>query len=238
MKPIYIIGHNPNTIEDVKNYLGGGANAIEPDINVASGSSKLCVSHEQGNENTISIDAYFSQINDLLEVYPHLSLIYLDCKPNVVGRGKEILQSVRTHLGSKLKIVLSVSSIKEAEIMFPSLVHDLQENEYLLIDEENDPVAVSQFFESIGAPRFGYANGDSVPLLPTPIFFPHIEKSIASGCWLRDEGKLSFVFTWTFNSKFNQKHYLNLGIDGIIVDLNAFPFIPGLKNIVEILNES
>src|SRR5215472_2979166 len=31
-RPFYIIGHNPNTIEDVLDALAGGCNALEPDI--------------------------------------------------------------------------------------------------------------------------------------------------------------------------------------------------------------
>src|SRR6266404_1476770 len=31
-RPFYVIGHNPNTIEDVMDALEGGANALEPDV--------------------------------------------------------------------------------------------------------------------------------------------------------------------------------------------------------------
>lgn len=230
-KPIYIIGHNPNTIDDVKEYLINGANAIEPDINVVKGTNRLCISHNTGDGNTIDINDYFSQINQ----FKNLSLVYLDCKPPIVNRAEEILQYVRSNLSPNIKIVLSVASIKEAQVMFPPVALSLKNNEYLLIDEENDPVAVSKFFKSIGAPRFGYGNGDSVPLLPTTIFFPHIEKSIRTACWLRDRGELGFVFTWTFNSKINQKFYLNIGVDGMIVDLKGFPCIPGLNNIKSVI---
>jgi len=235
MCPFYIIGHNPNTMDVVHNYLSRGANAIEPDINIISGTNKLCVSHDEGNESTIGIDDYFSQINNLLALYSNLSLIYLDCKTPTLNFGNEILQSVRNNLGSKLKIVLSVASITEAEIMFPPVIPTLQDNEYLLIDEENDPLAVLDFFKLIDAKRFGYGNGDSVPLLPTDIFFPHIKKSIIQACQLRDQKEFDFVFTWTFNSKFNQKRFLNTGVNGMIVDLKGFPCIPGLDNIISIL---
>lgn len=238
MNSPYIIAHNPNTIDVVHNYLSRGATAIEPDINIISGTNKLCILHEEGDANTISIDDYFAQLNDLLPLYPHLSLIYLDCKPATLTMGNEILRSVRTHLGSKLKIVLSVASIKEAQAMFPPVVSSLWDNEFLLIDEENNPMAVRDFFKSIGAPRFGYGNGDSVPLLPTALLFPHIKNSIKQACQLRDQGEFDFVFTWTFNSKFNQKYFLNAGVDGIIVDLEGFPCIPGLDNMKKILRDN
>ena len=235
MNEPYIIAHNPNTIDAVHNYLSRGATAIEPDINIVSGTNALCISHDEGDTNSISIENYFSQLNDLLPLYPHFSLVYLDCKPAALTMGNEILQSVRTHLGSKIKIVLSVASIKEAQTMFPSVLPSLQENEFLLIDEENDPIAVYDFFKSIGAPRFGYGNGDSVPLFPTALLFPHIKNSIKQACQLKDQGYFDFIFTWTFNSKFNQKYFLNAGVDGIIVDLEGFPCVPGLDNIKSIL---
>ena len=236
IKPIYVIGHNPNTIEDVHNYLRLGANAIEPDINLVSGTNNLCVSHDSGDANTISLDHYMAQLNQLLVLYPNLSLIYLDCKPSVLGMGKEILQSVRSNLvGANLKIVISVAKIQDAQQMFPAIVGDLKENEYLLIDEENDPMMVHEFFKSINAPRFGYGNGDSVPLLPTTIFFPHIEGSINQACMLRTQKELNFVFTWTFNSTYNQEFFLKTGVNGIIVDYNGFPCMPGLSNILNII---
>lgn len=237
MRSTYIIAHNPNTIDVVRNYLSRGANALEPDINIVSGTNKLCISHDEGDANTISIDDYFSQINDLLDIYPDLSLIYLDCKPSVLTMGNEILQSIRNNLGSKLKIIISVPSIKEAKIMFPSLISSLQDNEFLLIDEENDPIAVRDYFKSIGASRFGYGNGDSVPLLPTALLFPHIKNSVKQACQLRNQGEFDFVFTWTFNSKFNQKYFINVGVDGIIVDLEGFPCVPGLDNIKTLIKD-
>ncbi len=241
-KPIYVIGHNPNTIEEVYKYLRLGANAIEPDINIISGTNTLCVSHDPGDANTVSLDQYMSQLNQLLVLYPNLSLLYLDCKPTVLGMGKEILQSIRSNLlvgnGVNLKIVMSVAKLQEAQQMFPSIVADLRDNEYLLIDEENDPKAVSDFFKSIGAARFGYGNGDSVPLLPTTVFFPHIEGSINQACLLRTQKDLGFVFTWTFNSTQNQDFFLKAGVDGIVVDYNGFPCVPGLSNILNLIRNS
>lgn len=237
-KPIYIIGHNPNTIDSVHEYLKYGANAIEPDINVVSKTNRLCVSHDTGNDSTISLDDYLKQLNQLTELYPNLALIYLDCKPSVIGLGKEILQSVRANLSSTIKVVVSLASIKEAQVMFPSIVSDLRDNEYLLIDEENNPEAVVAFFNSIKAARFGYGNGDSVPLVPTDLIFPHIRTSISQACAIRDNAKLGFVFTWTFNSQLNQKSFLKAGVDGVIVDLKGFPCIPGLSNVLKIIRSS
>lgn len=233
-KTFYIIGHNPNTIASADEYLSNGANAIEPDINIISGTDKLCVSHEEGDSNTITLENYFFQLVQLKN-FSNLTLVYLDCKPSVIHRGLDILTTVRKYLDPHVSVVLSVSSIDEAKVMFPSLVLELQANEFLLIDEENDPVAVSNFFHSIGSFRYGYGNGDSVPLIPTTIFFPHVEKSIVAACKLRDQGNLGFVFTWTFNSKHNQKFFLNAGVDGMIVDLKGFPCIPGLDNIKSLL---
>src|SRR5258706_3885274 len=31
-RPFYVVGHNPNTLADVDDALGAGANALEPDI--------------------------------------------------------------------------------------------------------------------------------------------------------------------------------------------------------------
>jgi hypothetical protein len=239
MKPIYVIGHNPNTLAEADAYLSRGANAIEPDINIISGTNQLCVSHGEGNKDTITIDDYFTGLSKL-KSHNNLALVYLDCKPAVINYGKEILEAVRRHLASDIKIVLSVASMPEAKI-FPPLVWDggsLRDNEYCLVDEENDPQAVANFFKGWGVKRFGYGNGDSVPLVPTTIFFPHVETSIRKACWMREQGDFSFVFSWTFNSTTNQNYFLKAGVDGIIVDLNGFPCVPGLSNMLGIIKSN
>ena len=31
-RPVYVIGHNPNTLKDCRRFLEAGANGLEPDI--------------------------------------------------------------------------------------------------------------------------------------------------------------------------------------------------------------
>jgi hypothetical protein len=42
-RPFYIVGHNPNTLEEVAAFLDAGANALEPDVMKFSDSAVFCV---------------------------------------------------------------------------------------------------------------------------------------------------------------------------------------------------
>src|SRR5580700_329141 len=46
LRPFYIIGHGANTLEQAQQYLAGGANGLEVDVNVmASSANELCIGH-------------------------------------------------------------------------------------------------------------------------------------------------------------------------------------------------
>ena len=45
-RPFYIIGHGANTLKKADDYLAGGANALEIDVNVSAGQpNALCIGH-------------------------------------------------------------------------------------------------------------------------------------------------------------------------------------------------
>ena len=51
-RPFYIVGHNTNTMTQVRAALDAGANALEPDINVYSARpGDLCISHGEGSSS-------------------------------------------------------------------------------------------------------------------------------------------------------------------------------------------
>src|SRR5262249_45910716 len=45
-RPFYVVGHNPNTIKDATDAMNGGANGLEPDVQVYEDHpGQLCISH-------------------------------------------------------------------------------------------------------------------------------------------------------------------------------------------------
>jgi len=139
LRPFYIIGHDPDDIEDVKEYLSLGANAIEPDVNIyASNPSRLCIGHGPklgtggSSDSAPSLEEFLGNLHKIARDHPQLALVYFDCKELVATPelGKAILNAVRTNLIGTgedkvdLNIIVSVASLKEGAI-FDKLIGNL-----------------------------------------------------------------------------------------------------------------
>ena len=80
-RPFYIIGHNPNTIEEVQEFLELGANGLEPDIVCSEG--QFYVSHFQlpTYEGIPKLEDYLHDLKQLLITKQYnLALIIFDMK--------------------------------------------------------------------------------------------------------------------------------------------------------------
>lgn len=80
-RPFYIIGHNPNTIDEAREFLHNGANALEPDIVYAE--NHYYVSHNKlpSYEDCVTVEVYLQQLKALLlEKKYDLALIIWDIK--------------------------------------------------------------------------------------------------------------------------------------------------------------
>lgn len=80
--PFYVVGHNPNTIALATAALESGANAIEPDINIYSDGSGLCVSHDEGHQSAPSLETYLTDLHEISIAHPELALVVF-LGPNV-----------------------------------------------------------------------------------------------------------------------------------------------------------
>lgn len=220
-RPFYVVGHNPNTMAKVNDALAAGANALEPDINVyASDNSKLCVSHGKGDANAPSLVQFLKDLHTVALAHPELSLIVFDCKPESVSaqNGLTILNAVRTHLtyDTNINVILSVSKM-ESVTMFDTIKTMLGPREGIMVDEENDPVAVSDYFANQGVVNQGFGNGISV--LSCGILGPNVRPSMEQACSLRASTKRPrFIYVWTVDCVDLEQEYLRIGVDGVITD--------------------
>lgn len=220
-RPFYIIGHNPNTISDVKLALAAGANAIEPDINVyAHDHTALCMSHFKGSRDASPLIRYLVDLHQIVKENSGLALIIFDCKHAVSTPelGSTILTAIRNHLtyDTDIYIILSVGKLKEVS-MFDNIKNILGPREGIMIDEENDPQAVSDYFNENEVSNSCYGNGISIPL--TVILGPNIRPGMERACALRAEtGSPKFLCVWTVNSEQLKREYVRIGVDGIITD--------------------
>src|SRR5690349_10538162 len=90
-RPFYIVGHNTNSIADIKVALERGANAVEVDVNVyEEHQDQLCVSEtgtlndDGGNSDAPAFDQFLIDFHEVLKENPeNLALVVFDCKPKV-----------------------------------------------------------------------------------------------------------------------------------------------------------
>jgi glycerophosphoryl diester phosphodiesterase len=225
-RPFYICGHNPNSFELVERALAAGANALEPDVNVFQHRpGELCISHGgtlgtgQGDDDEPALVPFLQFLRQQADRYPRLSLVVFDCKPAVTtpDHGVALLEAIREHLtdATRLNVILSVAEIANAA-MFDKIAPMLRDREGLMIDAENDPVAVSNLFVERRVPHHGFGNGVSVL---NSLLGPHVRPSMERACALRAAAnRPRFIYVWTVNSHELEREYIRIGVDGIISD--------------------
>jgi glycerophosphoryl diester phosphodiesterase len=219
-RPFYIVGHNPNTIPDVIAALDAGANAIEPDVNVyADNEGELCISHSEGEPGAPSLAQFLSSLHDVAIRRPALALVVFDCKEKVATaqHGTTLRNAIRALLtsGTGLNVIISVSSFSETAI-FDKIKNGLEPREGLMIDEENDPIAVSNFFTTNRVENQCFGNGIS---FLNEILGPNVRPSMERVCEFRAESnRTRFIYVWTVQDDDLLREYIHIGVDGIITD--------------------
>jgi hypothetical protein len=219
-RPFYVVGHNPNTISEVKDALNAGANAIEPDVNVfESDPTKLCISHSGGDAGDPSLVQFLTDLHTVALQNPQLALIVFDCKPDTTtpSFGLELLNAIRTNLtfDIPLNVILSVSSLSEIG-MFDNIRNILGPREGLMVDEENDPEAVAALFINAGVEHRCYGNGNTIQ---SPVTSPNLRPSIEHACGIRaGHDSFKFIYEWTTDDDERMREFINTGVDGMITD--------------------
>ncbi|MCU1230955.1 MAG: protein of unknown function, putative Hemopexin domain, partial [Acidobacteria bacterium] len=94
---------------------------------------------------------------------------------------------------------------------------DLRFNEGMAIDYENDCGAVARYFTGLGVKNYWYGDGIS-SLLPEPL---SVRSSVQSGVNARGIfNEIRKVYVWSLANPDNIASYLDMGVDGILVEAN------------------
>lgn len=229
MKNFYIIGHNPNTLEEVSNFLKNGANAIEPDICYHADKPEKFYVHEDIDfipdavedffrTDYISLKEYLTELKKLLNDNPHydLKLIAFDLKPAYEYDINELYKVIRENFSDdypKVKIITTVSTPEAME--FLSKVSGQRSNEAIGVDEHAEPEEVYNFFKNKNL-NCTFAAGSS-------FFSPGREKfteRISRALDMRENNCFNFVHVWCINDEEDMKTYLDMDkpIDAILTD--------------------
>src|SRR5262245_61328143 len=234
--PLWVMGHNTNSIAEVQAALDQGANSVEVDVTAyAHDRDTLCIDHagalgdDPGGPNAPEFVAFLHDLRKVVDARPELAMVMFDLKPPAfdIKFGSVLMNNIRTILTSdganNLSVILSVADVTGLDDGMPeSCVLDnipggLRTREGLMIDANNSADNVAGYFKNKGVTRFGYGNGTSFGLSDegAMVYRTPIEKA----CWMREViGGPGFVDAWTVNSVDSLKLYLRLGLNAFICD--------------------
>jgi hypothetical protein len=235
-RPFYIIGHDTNTLDKVRQALHFGANAIEIDVHRGSGQDDFDAFHGNklgsippftvlptkrlanvpgSGERRVPLAPLLQSITEMDAHENRLGLVYFDFKdengdPDAASK---LLRVAREHLPPNVKVIVSVDSLSRADLL--THLGQLKTNEAVLVDEDNNVGGVVRKFQEAKITQFGYANGITVGL-PEGKTRSTISDAIRNHRGKTDDVK--FVFVWTIKLFSSMRYYLAQGVDGVIVE--------------------
>jgi hypothetical protein len=231
-KPFYLIGHNTNSIDDVKRGLAAGLNAFEVDVNCDE-NNVLYISHDPVHTGALSaahdpqhlpprVVPFLVELKKIADAADgRLALLILDCKIDDPALALPLLGDVRTYFseqGTTQRVIFSVPTVGHAERFFATIQARLSEREGLMIDEEADVTRVDQFFRKHNVARGGYGNGLTTVLgvgLPSPQLVSQMDTAVA----LSALGGPTFVYPWVLARQTTMHQHLAIGVSGAMVDV-------------------
>lgn len=238
-RKFYILGHNPNTLREAEDFLKAGANALEPDICFdAETADRFFVSHGTFGSNPLtpehSLASYLQGLKRMLTDARNgynLALIAFDIKTPAFDINElvnVVFDNFSAHpVCNGVAILITVGSL--SDIGFLNAYDGTRENVGVGIDEEKSAGEVEAGFKRGAQKRFTYANGSILTDIKVGLFDSIMT---AKGLQARsgDDG-FKLVYTWVLARESPIRSFLDLHIDGIIVDLNVVP------HLLEILND-
>jgi len=245
-RPFYIIGHNPNTVQEAAAFLhpGGGyaANALEPDIIFNAAEGEYYLFHppllvnwnipSAADEESISLYEYLNGLEQMIG-HVNLALIVFDIK-EAHDTGFDInhfMQFVYGNFSSKphcshVAILATVADYADINVM--SAFNNQYGTFGVGIDEHGDPGEVQSAFKEADVANFTYAHGSSLSITKA------MKNSVKKAGKMQSAGNsFKLVYAWTVNSEKNMKTYLDMGVDGMIVDLAAVASLSALLSDLE-----
>jgi hypothetical protein len=241
-KAYYIVGHNPNTLDEVIADLNAGANALEPDImrfddsatvigttdriNSHQGPSGLFVYHDHVTVTTrlpTTVEAYLDGVHDMVQSqHRNVALITLDIKSAAANAAlvSGLQTAVRTHLnynGVMVYVIFSVGSFGDAPGL-DTIATQLNDHEGLMIDAENDPAAVLNLLKGKGARNVAYGNGSAGECSGLA---PNVLVSMDQASWIRAGQSANFAIPYAFPICNTQRMFEYMKTtDGLIPDID------------------
>ncbi|CAN5254214.1 hypothetical protein BH09BAC3_BH09BAC3_19740 [soil metagenome] len=217
-RSFYIIGHNPNTLEEAKEFLDKGANGLEPDIVHCNGKFYISHSPQSSYENIQTVEEYLQGLKALLYTRRYnLAIILWDLKVTDFDIN-EFMAVVKENFsgGPCNDVVMLLTHSDDHE--FVSSYHGQHSNVGIGLDESNvSPRDLAGMFKNSGHKNFSYADG-----ITTVLHKPEVFKNVREALHHRDTSdtnSFKFVYTWVLARPIAMRKYLGNHVDAIMVDI-------------------
>lgn len=232
-RQFYIIGHNPNTIEEAEVYLKNGVNALEPDIVFAEGKFYISHSHHHSYEDIITLQDYLLLLKELVTKGGYnLAFMIWDIKDTHFDLN-EFIGIVKENFSGGFCDGVCMLMTHADDHKFISSYQGKFENVGVGIDESDVPPAeLEQVFKTAGLKNYSYADGITT-FLKKPGVYKNTREAIQ--CRFEHEPEsFGVIYTWVLSLESSMCDYLDSYVDGIMVDpgevqqlkelINTYPY--------------
>jgi len=219
-RSFFIIGNNPNTIEEAREFLHNGANALEPDIVYADGQFYISHTPQLSYKNVPTLKEYLQKLKALLlaEQY-NLALIIWDIK-TINFDPNHFIDVVKENFSGEPFDGITMLITNADNHGFLNQLTGRYHNVGVGLDESNiSPSEIESIFKNANQRNFSYADGITTLLNKTGVY-----KNITEALYCRSEnepGSFGIIYTWVLTRESSMRKYLNIYVDGIMVDIGS-----------------
>ena len=216
-RPFYIIGHNPNTIEEAEEFLQLGANALEPDIIYKEHQFYVSHLHPLFYDDVLTVEAYLQALKNLISKGRYnLALLVFDLKDTDFDINHFFAIVKENFSGGECDGV-AVLLTHADDHAFVSKYKGKDPKVGVGVDESNTPpTELEHFFRKAGQKNFSYADGITT-FLTKPGVYKNIREAL--DCRNNNEGEsFKLIYTWVLSLEGSMHKYLDVYIDGVFVD--------------------
>jgi hypothetical protein len=219
-RPFYIIGHNPNTLEEAKEFLREGANALEPDIVHSKGKYYVCHEPRPSYDNVPTVEHYLQQIKDVIIAGNYnVALMILDLKVTDFDPN-ELISLVKQNFSGGPCNGIAMLMTHSDDDDFVGQYKQIFDNVGVGVDESGDaPEDIATRFRSRGHRNISYANGITTFLNKPGVFKNVMQAQLHRA--VHEPDSFGIIYTWVLSREASMRRYLNAHIDGIMVDVTA-----------------
>ena len=208
-RPVWIIAHRCNDLDDIAVASRKGANAIECDV--TSWGNNFVVKH---GSIDFEVPTLADWLRELTKHAPEFHVLYIDYKgPNYSAKaGARLAECLRNAKvpDSNIRVILSIADFKHRRF-FGKIPKEL----WLApqFDCSNSPAKCRSFFMESGFSHAWYGDGITSLWFEPGRVVRNIKKAIA----LRNSGTvIRGVVVWTLDRPESMEKYLRLGVNAIL----------------------